>query len=170
MKNIVFIDGQNLYLGTRYDGWNLDFKKFFVYLKDKFKTSDIYYFIGYSQGENKMVYKNLSDLGYTIVFKKHSESIFSKKKGNVDIDIVFEVMKNIIENQAFDKAVIVSGDGDYKKLISYLISKNKFLKIVFPNYKYASSLYKKLGNEFLIYLSNEDVKCKICLSDPSIDF
>ena len=39
----------------------------------------------------------------------------STKKGNVDTDIVFEIMKNLIDNKRFDKVVIVSGDGDYKK-------------------------------------------------------
>ncbi|MEN9582444.1 MAG: hypothetical protein RL641_398, partial [Candidatus Parcubacteria bacterium] len=45
------------------------------------------------------------------------------KKGNVDTDIVFEIMKNLIDNQNFDKIVVVSNDGDYKKVIDYLITK-----------------------------------------------
>jgi uncharacterized LabA/DUF88 family protein len=78
----------------------------------------------------------------------------AKKKGNVDTDIVFEVMKNLIDNKDFNKIVLVSGDGDYKKLVDYLIGKNKFKKILFPNKKFASSLYKGLGSEFFDYLEN----------------
>ena len=53
-----------------------------------------------------------------------------------------------------ENVIIVSGDGDYKKVVDYLIKKNKFKKILFPNKKFASSLYKKLGSEFFDYLEN----------------
>ena len=76
------------------------------------------------------------------------------KKGNVDTDIVFEIMKNVIDNKDFNKVILVSGDGDYKKLVDYLLKKDKFKKILFPNKKFASSLYKKLGAEFFDYLDN----------------
>lgn len=63
-------------------------------------------------------------------------------------------MKNLVDNPAFEKIVLVSGDGDYKKLVQYLISKKKFKKILFPNRKFASSLYKELGSEFFDNLEN----------------
>jgi hypothetical protein len=53
----AFIDSQNLNLGTSknlkrgnkiiYQGWNLDFGKFYIYLKDKFRVSKAYLFLGY---------------------------------------------------------------------------------------------------------------------------
>jgi uncharacterized LabA/DUF88 family protein len=95
------------------------------------------------------------------IFKKHNQYALTKKKGNVDTDIVFEVMKSLIENNNFNKIVLISGDGDYNKLVEYLIFKNKFEKILFPNVKFASSLYKKLGNKFFTHLGREDVKNKI---------
>lgn len=63
-------------------------------------------------------------------------------------------MKNLIDNKNFDKIVIVSGDGDYKKVIDYLIKKNRFEKILFPNRKFSSSLYKELGDKLFDYLDN----------------
>ncbi len=63
-------------------------------------------------------------------------------------------MKNLVDNNNFNKIVIVSGDGDYKKLVDYLIKKGKFKKLLFPNKKFASSLYKNLGSEFFDYLDN----------------
>ncbi len=95
-----------------------------------------------------------------MVFKEHQEGFTGKKKGNVDTDIVFEIMKSLIE-ETFDKVILVSGDGDYKKVVDYLIKKGKFEKILFPNKKFASSLYKKLGNESFSYLSRKDIKMKI---------
>ena len=72
----------------------------------------------------------------------------------MDTDIVFEAMKNLIDNQNFDKIILVSGDGDYKKLVDYLIKKNRFKKILFPIKEFASSLYDDLGSEFFDYLEN----------------
>lgn len=72
--------------------------------------------------------------------------------------MVFEIMKKIAEKEEFDKIVIVSGDGDYIKLVKYLIEKDLLKKIVFPNNKH-SSLYKRIGNKFYYYLS--EVKSKI---------
>jgi uncharacterized LabA/DUF88 family protein len=69
------------------------------------------------------------------------------KKGNVDTDIVFEIMKNYSDNLEMDKVVLVSGDGDYHKTVDYLIEKNKFKHILFPNGKFASSLYNKLDSK-----------------------
>ena len=45
INNYVFIDGQNLNLGTRSEGWSIDFDKFKIYLKDKYQVSKIYYFL-----------------------------------------------------------------------------------------------------------------------------
>ena len=83
------------------------------------------------------------------------------KKGNVDSDMIFEIMKKLIDDESFDKVFIVSGDGDYKKLVDFLIKKECFGKMLFPNKRYASSLYKSLGGEFFDYLETPGVKAKI---------
>ncbi|ETB63552.1 TPA: NYN domain-containing protein [Candidatus Nomurabacteria bacterium] len=160
INNIAFIDGQNLYLGTKQDGWSVDLTKLRIYLKDKYKIKDAYYFLGYLNEENNELYKQIQKSGFIVVFKEHNEYALTKKKGNVDTDIVFEIMKSMIDNN-FNKIVLVSGDGDYKKVVDYLIEKDRFEKILFPNIKFASSLYKKLGNNFFTHLGREDVKIKI---------
>jgi uncharacterized LabA/DUF88 family protein len=87
--------------------------------------------------------------------------MIGKKKGNVDADIIFSIMKKIYQNEEFDRVVLVSGDGDYKRMVDFLIEEKKFRKVLFPNKKFASSLYKKLGSEFFDYLDKEDIKHKI---------
>lgn len=153
-SNLAFIDGQNLHMGTTQDHWKVDFNKFRIYLKDKYRVIEAYYFLGYASETEQKLYTNLQKAGFIVVFKKHYENLKANKKGNVDTDIVFEIMKNLIDNKNFDKIVLVSGDGDYKKLIDFLIEKNKLGKMLFPNKKFASSLYKKLGSEFYDYLEN----------------
>ncbi len=159
-KNIAFIDGQNLHLGTAENNWRVDYLRLRVYLLDKYSVQDAYYFFGYVVEEQQELYNKLQKAGFIVIFKEHKESFIGKKKGNVDTDIVFEIMKSLIEED-FDKVILVSGDGDYKKIVDYLIKKSKFEKIIFPNKKFASSLYKKLGNNFFTHLSRNDIKVKI---------
>ena len=84
-----------------------------------------------------------------------------KKKGNVDSDIIFSIMKRLYKKEVFGKIILVSGDGDYKLLVDFLIEENKFGKMLFPDGKRASSLYKKLGSEYFDCLDTKDVKNKI---------
>jgi uncharacterized LabA/DUF88 family protein len=153
-SNIAFIDGQNLHLGTTQDNWKVDLKKLRVYLKDKYHVNEAYYFLGYVSEAEQDLYNNLQKSGFIVLFKEHNPSLKSTKKGNVDTDIVFEIMKNLIDNAKFNKIVLISGDGDYKKLIDYLIKKDRFKKILFPNRIFASSLYKHFGAEYFDYLYN----------------
>jgi hypothetical protein len=55
----------------------------------------------------------------------------------------------------------VSGDGDYKMLVDFLIEQNKFEKILFPNRRYRSSLYKAIDIKHVAYLDDADIKKKI---------
>ena len=87
--------------------------------------------------------------------------MLGKKKGNVDADIIFSIMKRLYLKEKFDKVVLVSGDGDYKMLVDFLIEQGKFEKILFPNRRYRSSLYKSLLNYHFVYLDDVDVKRKI---------
>lgn len=80
--------------------------------------------------------------------------MIGKKKGNVDSDIILDVMKRIYKKEPFDKVVLVSGDGDYKKLVDFLIEESRFKKVLFPNKEFASSLYKKITRVYFDYLIN----------------
>jgi len=57
-NNYAFIDSQNLNLGVKSLGWSLDFKKFRIYLKEKYNVVQSYIFIGYMAG-NKDLYRSL---------------------------------------------------------------------------------------------------------------
>lgn len=162
-SNFAFIDGQNLHLGTLEKNWKVDYSKFRTYLKDKYHITKAYYFLGFVTEANQDLYTALQEAGFIVVFREHSAQMTGNKKGNVDTDIVFEVMRSISEEK-FDLIVLVSGDGDYKKLIDYLIKQQRLLKILFPNQKYASSLYKQLGSEYFDYLDKSPIKKKIRLT------
>lgn len=160
-SNIAFVDGQNLHLGTTQNGWKVDHKKFRTYLRDKYRVTEAYYVLGYVTEEQQDLYNNLQKSGFIVLFKEHSSGLKGSKKGNVDTDIVFEVMKILLERKDFHKILLVSGDGDYKKLVDFLIKKNVFKKLLFPNKQFASSLYAKMGSEFFDYLENPAIQSKI---------
>lgn len=138
-KVYAFIDSQNLNLGVRSQGWRLDFGKFRQYLITKYHVSKTYLFIGYVEG-NQALYTYLQSVGYICIFKPTLELSNNKKvkiKGNVDAELVLHAM---IEWQRYDKAIIVSGDGDFYCLVEYLKKKVKLLKIMVPNKRYSSLL------------------------------
>lgn len=159
-NNIAFIDGQNLHLWTSSENWKIDFKKFRIYLKDKYKVQEVYFFLWYLSEDEQDLYTRLQKSWFILVFREHSSDLLGKKKGNVDVDIVFEIMKRIIEEKDFEKIVLVSWDWDYIKLVKYLISKNMLEKILFPNKKY-SSLYKTLKAHYGVNLSLFDIRNRI---------
>jgi uncharacterized LabA/DUF88 family protein len=164
-RNIAYIDGQNLYMGTtkREPGWKIDLARFREYLAKKYNVDKAFYYLGYVQEgpHAEELYEEIQSAGFILVFRQHNAAMIGVKKGNVDSDIIFSIMKRIYKQESFDKIVLVSGDGDYKMLVDFLIEEAKFAKVLFPNQRYASSLYKKITREFFDDLSKPDIIAKI---------
>ncbi|MBU2213557.1 NYN domain-containing protein [Patescibacteria group bacterium] len=160
-NNLAFIDGQNLYYSTKENKWKIDYRKLRTYLKDKYHISEAYYFFGYIDEDQQPLYSNLQKAGFIVTFREHISSLKGTKKGNVDTDIVFEVMKALIERSDFDKILLISGDGDYKKMVDYLIERGKFKKILFPDINTASSLYKSISRLYFDHLDKATLQNKI---------
>ena len=70
-------------------------------------------------------------------------------------------MKRLYLKEDFEKIVLVSGDGDYKMLVDFLIENEKLEHILFPKRKYASSLYKSIGATYYADLSEPSTRLKI---------
>lgn len=146
----AYIDSQNLNVTTQKDGWKMNWAKFRQWLTDEYGVTKAYMFIGYVP-EFEAMYEQLHDQGYAIVLKptfdltrpmpEESEDEEEKKpvKGNVDAELVLWAMKDFKD---YDKAIIVSGDGDFYTLVEYLDEQKKLLKLLAPTRKY-SSLYNK---------------------------
>lgn len=155
-KIYTFIDSQNLNLAIRDCGWKLDFGRFYIYLKDKYKVAKAFLFIGYIAG-NEALYSFLQKLGFIIVFKptleyRKKERIYTK--GNVDAELVLHTM---IEYPNYNKAIIVSGDGDFHCLIEYLVKQDKLLNIIIPNSRKYSALLRKY-QKYFVYLDKLNKK------------
>jgi uncharacterized LabA/DUF88 family protein len=155
MENYAFIDGNNIHLGIKELGWDLDYKRFRIYLNDKYYVTKAFYFIGFIE-ENRDLYKYLESCGYILIYKQAIKYGRGSFKGNCDAELVLHAM---IEYQNYDQAVIVTSDGDFACLLSYL-NKNKKLKTVLaPEKEKCSILIKKEVPNNIAFL--EDLKRKI---------
>ena len=136
----AFIDSQNLNLGIKSLGWTLDYRKFRLYLKNKYNVQKAYLFIGQVEG-NESLYEMLEDSGYEVIFKPTTEyEVDGEKtvKGNVDAELVLYAAAKVYKQ--YNKAIIVSSDGDFLCLVQYLSQRQKLLNIMVPNAKYSQLL------------------------------
>ncbi|MBU1123638.1 NYN domain-containing protein [Patescibacteria group bacterium] len=152
VNNFAFIDSQNLNLSIRDQGWKLDFERFRQFLSDKYGITKALLFIGYVKS-NESLYKYLRSIGYVLIFKPTLILKSGKPKGNVDAELVLHTM---IEYNKFNKAIIVSGDGDFHCLIDHLVKNNKLCRLLIPNQRKFSSLLREFGEHitFLNQLRN----------------
>jgi uncharacterized LabA/DUF88 family protein len=152
-NNYAYIDGANLHQGIASLGWRLDYKRFRVWLSEKYAVQRAYFFIGLilKYGE---LYKRLQEAGYTLVFKEVVYDDKGKPKGNCDADLVLQVVCNTYED-LFDKAVIVSSDGDYAGLIKFLLGKQKLDTILSPRNQEQCSILLKRTNGKIVYLNDQ---------------
>lgn len=160
-NNYAFIDSQNLNLGVQKAGWKMDWHKFRLWLGEKYGVTHAYMFIGYI-AENETLYQQMYDHGFLVVLKPTLEIMQVEKpgekskddkdkvpvKGNIDADLVLHAMKELPN---YDKAIIVSNDGDFFGLIEYLAQQNKLLKLLTP-----SSRSSMLLKQFASYTENLD--------------
>jgi len=148
-KTRVYIDGANLYRGSNSLDWVFDYKKFYIWLSENFKTEEIYFFIGFVK-EQKKLYEFLENIGYKIIFKKTLKSK-GQIKGNCDAELVLNATKDIIRSD-FDNFVLVSSDGDFACLLEFAKNESKNIKVVSPSKK-LSYLIRRLYCE-ITYLNS----------------
>jgi uncharacterized LabA/DUF88 family protein len=161
-NNYAFIDAQNLHLGVSknvinkhgkmlFEGWELDMQRFFVFLTNKYKVKKAILFMGYIPAYKEM-YEYFKKIGYDIIFKPTVLDNNGKAKGNCDAELVLHAAA--IEYQNYDKAIIVTGDGDFTCLINYLHENQKLQRLLAPNVFTCSSLIKtnKKLARFLEYI------------------
>jgi uncharacterized LabA/DUF88 family protein len=158
MDSYAFIDSQNLHLGIHSLGWELDYRKFRLYLKNKYNVAQAFLFIGYV-AENQILYSRLQQAGFVLIFKpvvKFTAGNRQIVKGNVDAELVLHAAA--IEFENYDKAVIVTNDGDFACLLRYLNDKDKLHRIITPNTRY-SSLFRPFSSAIVTL---ENMKAKLC--------
>ena len=165
-KNYAFIDSQNLNLSIRELGWVLDFHKFRIYLKEKYGVNKAFMFLGFVEG-NTELYKSLQDAGFICIFKPTLKYKDGTTKGNCDAELVLQAM---IEYSNYDKALVVTGDGDFYCLVKHLIDQEKFEALLIPNkFKYSALLKLKEFGPYLRYMNELREKLEYKKKRPHAD-
>src|SRR3989344_94696 len=139
-NNFAFIDGQNLYLALNELGWKLDYKKFRIYLKEKYGVTKAYMFMGFLPA-NQELYNFLQTVGFVLVFKPILEDPQGKVKGNCDAELVLQAM---IDLEKYERAIIVTGDGYFYCLVKHLDLVEKLAKVLAPSPANCSTLLTKV--------------------------
>ena len=152
-NNFAYIDGANLHKGTESLDWKFDYKRFRIWLKEKYKVEQAYLFLGLVP-KYKDLYTRLQEYGYTLVFKEVIFDGDGKAKGNCDADIVVRAMQDAYENK-FEKAILVSSDGDYAPLVKFLISKRKMGFILSPYETSKCSVLLKRTGVKIAYIADQ---------------
>lgn len=151
MEVVAYIDGANLHNGSKSLGWVLDYRKFRVWLKEKFNVTRAYIFIGLVP-RYKDLYAQLQEDGYILIYKEVTYDGTGKIKGNCDADLVLKAVVDFYEKQC-EQAILVSNDGDYAPLVKFLQEKNAFHSLISPSNK-CSYLLRKL-NTSIVFLDTQ---------------
>lgn len=149
-NNYAFVDSQNLNLGIQKLGWRLDYRKFRVYLAEKYSVRKAYIFIGFVV-LNQSLYDRLQEAGFILKFKPTIPDADGKIKGNIDADLV---LRAALELSDYDKAVIVSSDGDFYSLVQHLHENNKLEAVLSPDIKNCSSLLKQTAKDKMQFMNS----------------
>ena len=151
-NNSAYIDSQNLNLGVKSLGWRLDYRKFRRYLTEKYSVQTAYLFIGFIP-QNQELYSSLQKSGYILKFKPVVPDKDGKHKGNIDADMVLQIAIDYYERN-FEKAVIITSDGDFYSVVNFLYEKNRLEKVISPYHKTCSVLLRKSAREKIIFIDN----------------
>ena len=120
----------------------------------KYGVTTAYLFIGFMPEHND-IYDELQKAGFVLKFKPILPNGDGGVKGNVDADLVLQAM---IDFNAYEKAVIVSSDGDFYSLVRHLYNNRKLKIVMSPHVKNCSVLLRKSAKEKILYMNTLSTK------------
>jgi len=151
--NYAFIDAQNLYRAVRDAGWEIDYRKLRLWLKNKFSVDKAIMFFGYVK-KNESLYTYLRSCGFELYFRDVEED-GGYMKGNVDIDITIAVLDALGE---YKKAYLITSDGDFYTLVKRLAEKDKLGGVISPHEKTCSRFLKLASRGKISYIEKSKHK------------
>ena len=102
-----------------------------------------------SQLQRVKFYRKLDQFGYELHLKPvklyFSENGSAKKKANCDVDMTFWMMR---EKYKFNRAVVLSGDGDFLPVLKYLRDNKKQIFILARGERTAKEIKRFAGGNF----------------------
>lgn len=144
MRTNIYIDGNNLYRGAKELGFDIDYKKFRDWLRQKYHANLAYLFIGLVPDRVKF-YEHLQECGFILVFKQ-TVSVGGSVKGNCDAELVLKATSDFY-TKAYDDCILVTGDGDFGCLVEFLATHAALRIVLAPDEKKCSILLRNKNIE-----------------------
>lgn len=136
-------------MGIRNMGWELDWLKFRVYLKEKYHVDKAFVFIGYLAGNEKF-YAKLRSFGFILIFKPVVHDDVGAIKGNCDGDMIMYIVSRM---HNYDAAIVVTSDGDFYSTVRLLQRRGKLRTVLSPNFHTCSKLLNKEALGKIVYMN-----------------
>lgn len=140
----IYIDGNNLYRGAKELGFDLHYKKFRGWLRQKYNPTTVYIFIGLVPSRTKF-YEYLQECGYVLIFKQ-TVSVGETIKGNCDAELVLKAISDFY-TKAFDKCILITGDGDFGCLVEFMKNNSALYHLIAPDQNKCSFLLRNKNVE-----------------------
>jgi uncharacterized LabA/DUF88 family protein len=140
----IYIDGNNLYRAARELGFDIDYRKFRGWLRQKYQPGAVYLFIGLIPSRTAF-YEYLQEAGYILVFKQ-TVSVGGSVKGNCDAELVLKAISDFY-TKACTSSILVSGDGDFGCLVKFLRDNSAMTQILSPDREKCSILIRNKNVE-----------------------
>jgi uncharacterized LabA/DUF88 family protein len=150
MKNI-YIDMANMAAEYKNKNIEIDFSRLFIFLKNKYKSDNIYIFTGYMEKYKYLYDQNIS-IGFNYIFK---DAVFNKDenkiKANCDVDIAINGTIDTVEKN-LSEAILISSDGDFASLVKFWKDRGVQVKILSPVDPNRCSYLLKKDNNSVSYM------------------
>jgi len=153
----AFIDAQNMHIATSTADWEVSFKKLYTHLKETYGVTKSYMFFGYLE-RNKRLYEKIEKAGFEVIFQDVTVLPDGSIKGNVDVNLTIYA---VCDMRHYEKAVLITADGDFEPLVKFLNRFAKHTTVISPaqNLETSAILRRAAGGNFV---SMEQIKDKIC--------
>lgn len=143
--------------------WFADPKRILEFIEKSGDIVDAFYYIGQDappDARQQAFLDAFPGMGYTLVTKTiktiyDSKTGTIKKKANLDIEIVLD-MFNTIDH--YDKAVLISGDGDFERPLQLLRARGKQFEIIATDAFMAKELRAVAGRHYTRF---EDIQADV---------
>jgi uncharacterized LabA/DUF88 family protein len=140
----IYIDGNNLYRGAKRLNFEIDYKKFRGWLRQKYNVKNVFLFIGLIN-TNLNFYSYLQECGFILIFKPVSK-VHGQINGNCDAELVLRVVSDFYRKE-YEKCILITGDGDFGCLVEFLNDNKSFKLLISPNSTECSYLLRNKNIE-----------------------
>jgi F-type H+/Na+-transporting ATPase subunit beta len=154
----VFIDAANIFYAQRALGWQVDYQKLRAYFAAECELGEMFFYTAYIEDpKQKDFLEKLSSYGYVVRAKevkriKVGKDQF-KRKGNLDVELVMDVMKY---QASFDTCILMSGDSDFAPLLDEIKMQGKLTVVMSARRQVAVELLERSK-----YISLEKLRDRI---------